>query len=346
MSPFSYRCRVRGRFRKDSQMSRKQTGFTLIEVLVVVAIIALLISILLPAIRQARESARASVCGHQQKQLGQAGAMWMTEVKKEVVPVHRGWAPQLVRVMKGQTELFKCPSTTELVPIAPVMISQYRLNDGPFPTVGTDSPFFQRRPTPNAQGFYEAGFETEADRVGGDRDFNDATVYTKPLPGSNRALVYVVKGSTGRQLSLIDWRGRILAANFSTTPQFEVPLLWGSYGMNFSAAFPGIKPWHVLYLDYTDWSAVVETAFGVPSSRPPYSIRGDGPVTAGSSGSSTAPREWVDARHNKRVNVAFVDTHVERLVPEKLIPPANQYEPSLWHPRRPPGWSPPHLPVD
>ena len=306
-----------------------------------VAIIALLVSILLPAIRQARESARASVCGHQMKQLGQAGAIWMTEVKKEIVPVHRGWAPQLVRVMKGQTELFKCPSTRDLVPIAPVLISQFRAGDVPFPTVATDSPFFRRSPQPDGQGFYTAGFETEADRVGGDRDFNDATVYTRPMGGTNKAMVYAVKGSTGRQLSLLDWKGRMLAPNFGSTPQFEVPLLWGSYGMNFSAAFTGIKPYHILYLDYTDWSAVVEPAFGIPSVR--GGSRWDG---RGTPLPQPGAQEWLDARHNKRVNVAFVDTHVERLVPDTLRPSADPAVAPAWHPRRPPGWVPPQLPVE
>ena len=326
---------------KTSVDRRRRCAFTLIEVLVVVAIIALLISILLPAIRSARESARGSICGHQMKQLGQAGAMWMTEVKKEIVPVHRGWAPQIVRVMKGQTELFKCPSTLDLVPIAPVLISQFRAGDVPFPTVATDSPFFRRNPVPNNSGFYEAGFETEADRVGGDRDFNDATVYTKPQGGTNKATVYAVKGSTGRQLSLHDWRGRVLAPNFSTTPQFQVPVLWGSYGMNFSAAFPGVKPYHILYLDYTDWSAVVEPGFGIPSVRGGSRFDGRGTPLP-----QPGAREWVDARHNKRVNVSFVDTHVERMVPERLRPPLDPYMVSMWHPQRPMGWVPPQLPVE
>ena len=46
-----------------------RSGFTLIEVLVVVAIIALLVSILLPSLKQAREQARQITCGsniHQQ----------------------------------------------------------------------------------------------------------------------------------------------------------------------------------------------------------------------------------------------------------------------------------------
>ena len=45
-------------------------GFTLIELLVVVAIIALLVAILLPALEEAREAAKASVCMGNLKQVG------------------------------------------------------------------------------------------------------------------------------------------------------------------------------------------------------------------------------------------------------------------------------------
>ena len=47
-------------------------GFTLIELLVVIAIIAVLIALLLPAVQQARESARRTVCRNSLKQIGLA----------------------------------------------------------------------------------------------------------------------------------------------------------------------------------------------------------------------------------------------------------------------------------
>src|SRR5690554_6061596 len=80
--------RTAGRFClwSGAYCARQCRGFTLIEVLVVVAIIALLVAVLLPSLARARSSTRVAVCLSNLHQFGIALQMYESE--------NRGYIPR------------------------------------------------------------------------------------------------------------------------------------------------------------------------------------------------------------------------------------------------------------
>ena len=85
---------MRVRTSTESGVGRQRTGFTLIEVLVVVAIIALLVAILLPSLASAREQARKTVCLSNLTQFGLAWVMYAQENRDRLVNGGTGVAGQ------------------------------------------------------------------------------------------------------------------------------------------------------------------------------------------------------------------------------------------------------------
>lgn len=96
----SFRCTRRAAF-----------GFTLIEILVVVAIIALLISILLPSLAAAREVTRRTICGTQLAEMTKSFLMYNNEHKDSLPgPLHQAMELETVdKVAAADYEEFHLP---------------------------------------------------------------------------------------------------------------------------------------------------------------------------------------------------------------------------------------------
>ncbi|MBN1787165.1 MAG: type II secretion system protein [Sedimentisphaerales bacterium] len=71
---------------------REKSGFTLVELLVVIAVIALLLAILIPAMHKAKETARRVVCATHVRQIG-AGIAVYAENNDGVLPWYGGVDP-------------------------------------------------------------------------------------------------------------------------------------------------------------------------------------------------------------------------------------------------------------
>jgi len=93
-------------------------GFTLVEILVVIAIIAVLASILLPVFSKAREKARQTQCSNNQRQLALAIMFYAQEHEERLPWAATFWqdiritsalSSDKVAQMQGKSDVKKCP---------------------------------------------------------------------------------------------------------------------------------------------------------------------------------------------------------------------------------------------
>jgi prepilin-type N-terminal cleavage/methylation domain-containing protein/prepilin-type processing-associated H-X9-DG protein len=70
------------RRRSNDHLARRRRGFTLVELLVVIAVVAILAALLLPALARAKVSAKTAACKSNLRQLGLALSMYVNDYDK------------------------------------------------------------------------------------------------------------------------------------------------------------------------------------------------------------------------------------------------------------------------
>jgi prepilin-type N-terminal cleavage/methylation domain-containing protein/prepilin-type processing-associated H-X9-DG protein len=121
-----------GRKKIMRAMSKRNRGFTLVELLVVIGIIALLISILLPALNRARAAANAIKCASNLRSIGQGFAMYENAFK--------GVFPPSVIYYGMQLDSASPPNQTPATPAQGYIHWSSLIKD---PTLGQGDPAFQ-----------------------------------------------------------------------------------------------------------------------------------------------------------------------------------------------------------
>jgi prepilin-type N-terminal cleavage/methylation domain-containing protein/prepilin-type processing-associated H-X9-DG protein len=98
----------------------RPSAFTLIELLTVIAIIGILASILIPVVGRVRDSAKASVCLSNLRQVGLAAMVYALDNKDQLPDAGAGQDPEWARTLAAymsvpvtqRASIFVCPGTT------------------------------------------------------------------------------------------------------------------------------------------------------------------------------------------------------------------------------------------
>jgi prepilin-type N-terminal cleavage/methylation domain-containing protein/prepilin-type processing-associated H-X9-DG protein len=258
---------------------RRRRGFTLVELLVVIGIIAVLISILLPTLSKARESARATACLSNLRQLGTAWTIYASENKGHLLyyqwqnttnpdAAWNGYWLGMLSNQKVQTGAIPCPSAADPIPFN----TGSGTSQKGFGTITNAwSGEFQSRATPVV-------YTTPA-RVINNTSTPRANGYRTGSYGFNRYLTF-------HNADKKYFGGNISSVREST----DVPMFFDS-----------------VWID-----GLWENGTAADPIQPPGDLTG----MAATSNSALDAWRFLIRRHGRAINVAFVDGHAQKVALE------------------------------
>lgn len=107
-------------------LRKKSSGFSLVELLVVIGIIAVLIGILLPTLGRIRRSAKTTQCMSNLREWGNLFAMYHSDSRGRLEPSDQVsmdgfWPGSLIPYLRGDKRLLLCPVAEEPKPAGSVL---------------------------------------------------------------------------------------------------------------------------------------------------------------------------------------------------------------------------------
>ena len=328
--------------RQHSARSITAAGFTLIEVLVVVAIIALLVAILLPSLKKARDTARATVCGSNMRQ-GLTGvnlAMADMSMRRQQWSTNFGWATYSLKHNRGALDIFQCPSDPFPRPFLAVFAQLFAGQDYRGTTT-SDAIFNRIWRAVGDKWHLDIQDQLQGGEFGGDAatDKADLLFEYDAVPGQKLARATNVANERAWHFNVLDYQGKMLYSEDLNAPvtggwSVNAPLMWLSYGANASAGLTNTKGIPAVIVEAAKPGIFPETLGGYEKDNLAWALRfrHDGPASvpglAGYDYTSSSvrpdtstrplacpPETQMDSKYQPqaKMNVGFLDGHVERL---------------------------------
>lgn len=286
-------------------------GFSLIELLTIIAIIMLLAALLMPALRNSKATAQRAQCLSNLHQIfiswqGRKADVSMGAVRRLS---HFAGHGMLMANLSYQAKVFICPNDTNThwagaSALSEVYSGGNYLYDMPF----EEGPYTQVRAMTATM--LELGYE-DIRPMGGDMDYDD--FYSRQVDlGEGNSRLTVWKGTAGYTFNVIDADGLLLLSNVTSAVSVDLKGIKSSYGFNSQFYEMTVGQRRIMALDYDKPMAAY---FNFNPSVPP-----DNWPT------------WAGVRHSKRCNVLFTDGSAMPMYPDEIDPSIAANASAYWKP--------------